>query len=73
MELLNRELICMKKYESLEAAVKASENDEEEEYEEGGSWFDGEVESGGRLVREYFFGGLSENTVEKNKNMMKYS
>lgn len=63
----------MKKYESLEAAVKASENDEEEEYEEGGSWFDGEVESGGRLVREYFFGGLSENTVEKNKDSIEAS
>lgn len=43
------------------------DSDEEEEYEEGGSWFDGEVEPDVRVVREYFFGGLTENTVEKNK------
>ncbi|ERK30146.1 ATP-binding protein [Clostridium intestinale] len=40
------------------------DNDGEEEYEVGGSWFDGEVESGGRLVREYFFGGLTENNKD---------
>ncbi|WP_326513346.1 Fic family protein [Clostridium intestinale] len=44
------------------------DNDGEEEYEVGGTWFDGEVESGGRLVREYFFDGLTENTVEKKKD-----
>lgn len=44
------------------------DNDGEEEYEVGGTWFDGEVESGGRLVREYFFDGLTENTLEKNKD-----
>ncbi|MNO89474.1 hypothetical protein D3C76_809580 [compost metagenome] len=49
------------------------DNDGEEEYEVGGTWFDGEVESGGRLVREYFFGGLTENTVEKNKDSIEAS
>ncbi len=49
------------------------DNDEEEEYEEGGSWFDGELEPDGRVVREYFFGGLTENTVEKNKDSIEAS
>ncbi len=49
------------------------DNDGEEEYEVGGTWFDGEVESGGRLVREYFFDGLTESNVEKNKNSIEAS
>lgn len=49
------------------------DNDGEEEYEVGGTWFDGEVESGGRLVREYFFDGLTESNVEKNKDSIEAS
>ncbi len=49
------------------------DNDGEEEYEVGGTWFDGEVESGGRLVREYFFDGLTESNVEKNEDNIEAS
>ncbi|WP_315107806.1 hypothetical protein [Clostridium intestinale] len=49
------------------------DNDEEEEYEVGGTWFDGEVEPDGRVVREYFFGGLTENTLENNKDSIEGS
>lgn len=49
------------------------DNDGEEDYEVGGTWFDGEVESGGRLVREYFFDGLTESNVEKKKDSIEAS
>lgn len=49
------------------------DTDEEEEYEVGGTWLDGEVESGGRLVREYFFDGLTESNVEKKKDSIEAS
>ncbi len=49
------------------------DNDGEEEYDVGGTWFDGEVESGGRLVREYFFDGLTESNVEKKKDSIEAS